>query len=460
MEDEPDPIERIEDDPIAKSLPRRATFIPLRHYDLRRVLTAEFSLSADEQEPFSRLCSQLQSLLHLEHQSTLRRLEELYELLDPDSQLVEVTEVDNAERDELGQHLIDCVAGLLYTAHYKRLSRVELERAIDIGWQWGVKLDVDFELFDRLEIFARGYRTVTVNRRRWQNFFRLESIELPEFTRLIMAFRVKAPADNGKKKSSVFQMLDERFVYLKTFKNIPETDLEILLPGSKVRLTKFDRAKILVPTISGMAINGYKLFRSILLLGLAFSWKTWFGIVVLVGGAIGYIVKSVLSYFRTKNNYQSGLTKSLYLKNLDNNLSVLYRILNEAEEQELSEAILAYTFLWKHHEAINGLDSKSLDKLVEQFIQNTVDVDVDFEVHDALGKLARLGLADVDRDGRWTAIPILDVEETMLQNWQALYEHCSKADISNSFVLTKFTQPSGQKQAESDIMKENEDASE
>ncbi|MDB2687782.1 TMEM143 family protein, partial [Mariniblastus sp.] len=263
-------------------------------------------------------------------------------------------------------------------------------------------------------------------------------------SRLIMVFRVKENTEENKKKSRI--KLDSRFVYLKTFKDIPESDVEILLPGSKIRLTKMDRAKILFPTLSGMAITIYKISRSALLLGLAFSWSTVFGLTVLIGGSIGYLVKSVMSYFRTKNDYQSGLTKNLYLKNLDNNLGVLYRILNEAEEQEVSETILAYAVLWKHPDfQTSGARFRQLDEAVEAFIKSSVcsapvdrpmtddddcslagcdrahlAADVDFEVHDALGKLARLGLANVGPRGYWQAVPIEQAIETIAKRWKNL----------------------------------------
>ena len=434
-------VARIEDNPIAQQLGSRPTFIPLRHADLKSALVESLSLEGPELESFQKLCNRIAAIFHVEHQSTLLRLEEIYELLDPDSQLVALESLGRSERGDVGDHLIDQVSGLLFSAHYKRLTRKEIQRAIDIGWQWGVKLDVDFDLFDRLEIFARGYRKVDVHRRRWQKGFFQETIELPEFTRLIMVFRVK---ENSDKKTKI--KLDSRFVYLKTFKDIPESDVEILLPGSKIRLTKMDRAKILFPTLSGMAITIYKISRSALLLGLAFSWSTVFGLTVLIGGSIGYLVKSVMSYFRTKNDYQSGLTKNLYLKNLDNNLGVLYRILNEAEEQEVSEAILAYAVLWKHPDFQTlGARFRQLDEAVEALIKSaigdaTVNVnasddagssqdawgsehqsnDVDFEVHDALGKLARLGLAYVDRSGYWKAVPIEQAIETIAQRWTNL----------------------------------------
>jgi hypothetical protein len=173
------------------------------------------------------------------------------------------------------------------------------------------------------------------------------------------------------------------------------------------------------------------------LLGLAFSWDTIFGLTVLIGGAIGYFVKSVLSYFRTKNDYQYGLTKNLYVKNLDNNLGVLYRILNEAEEQEVSETLLAYTILWRHPDfRESGAQFRELDDAVEAFIDASVDSAetkpddleesetkddrVDFEVHDALGKLARLGLANVDESGYWKAVEIDEAIETISRRWESL----------------------------------------
>ena len=428
-------VGRIEDDPIAQQLPTRATFIPLRDADLRNKLADEFKIVDEDLDKFQHLCGRLKAIFHVEHLSALLHLEELYDVLDPDSQLVEVDAIDAAYRNRMAGTLIDRLSGLLYSAHYKRLSRSELEQAIEIGWQWGVKLEVDFDIFDRLDVFARGYRTVLVHRRRWQKLFKQETIELPEFQRLIMAFRVKPQPQEDRKKASLKKSsdpdkdeLDHKYVYLKTFKNIPETDLEILLPGSTVRFSKLDRAKILFPALSGMAITASKIIRTGLILGLAFAWKGLLGWLVLICLTSVYVVKSYLSYFRTKKNYQSGLTQSLYLKNLDNNSSVIYRILNEAEEQELCEAILAYAFLW-NDTSQDGLTEKELDDAVEEFLLRTTEIDVDFEVHDALGKLARLGMAHVCRDGRWKAESIDEATTGLSQNWASLFEALSLIHI-------------------------------
>ncbi len=424
-------VGRIEDDPIAQSLPERATFIPLRKTDLRAKLVSEFLLDGDELSNYQQLCARLQAIFHVEHLSALLNLEELYDALDPDSQLIELDTMDDEVRNQLANRLLYRLTELLQSAHYKRLSREELERAIEVGCNWGVRLDVDFELFEQLEIFARGYRMVQVSRRRWRNLFREESIELPEFQRLIMAFRIKPELDEGKtRKKKNDRSLDHRFIYLKTFKNIPENDVEILLPGSRVRLTKLDRARILLPTLSGVAITVYKIARGVLVLSLAFTLDHLLGWIILLGASGGYVFKSILSYFRTKNKYQFGLTESLYLKNLDNNSSVIYRILNEAEEQELCEAILAYTFLWKHPSVpAQGLTEEALDQIVEAYLFQTTKVEVDFEVHDGLGKLARLGLASVDSNGRWSVSKINDATGLLMQNWNELFESRARAVV-------------------------------
>ena len=41
---------------------------------------------------------------------------------------------------------------------------------------------------------------------------------------------------------------------MKLFKDIPRQDLDMLLPGTRFRMTLLDRGKILLPTLSGLAI--------------------------------------------------------------------------------------------------------------------------------------------------------------------------------------------------------------
>jgi len=67
----------------------------------------------------------------------------------------------------------------------------------------------------------------------------------------------------------------------------------------------------------------------------------------LAAGGIGYGYKSFYGYQQTRQRYHLTLTQSLYFQNLDNNAGVLFRLLDEAEEQECRESLLAYYFLWR-----------------------------------------------------------------------------------------------------------------
>ena len=63
-----------------------------------------------------------------------------------------------------------------------------------------------------------------------------------------------------------------------------------------------------------------------------------------------------------------------------------------------------------------------MDLEVEAYLTDLTKMDIDFEIFDSLGKLARLGLANVDSSGRWTAIAIEDAEKQLDDSWSRLFK--------------------------------------
>jgi len=96
-------------------------------------------------------------------------------------------------------------------------------------------------------------------------------------------------------------------------------------------------------------------------------------------------MRSFYGYVQTKQKYQLTLAQSLYFLNLDNNAGVLFRLLDEAEEQECREALLAWHFLWRNPRP-DGWSETELDEQVEAYLRRSAGVDVDFEVTDALAQ--------------------------------------------------------------------------
>ena len=297
---------------------------------------------------------------------------------------------------------------LLRRANYQRLSDTELEQAVGTASEWGVRLNLDFEVFRELSVFARGDVLGRRTLRRWQNWFRLEEVDVPIYQRLLVAFHLRP-------HRLLDDSVDTDQVYLKVFKNMPKQDIDMLLPGTSFRMSLLDRVKIILPTLSGLLMAIVKIFTGAVIFAFSTVFKL-FTFMAFIGGMLGYGVKSFLGYLQTKDKYQLSLTRNLYYQNLDNNAGVLFRVLDEAEEQEIREVILAYALL-RRRSPEQGWTDREMDLHAEEFLNGILDFKVDFEVHDALAKLARLGCVERTDDGRWRAVSLEPAIAHLDQFW-------------------------------------------
>jgi hypothetical protein len=397
---------------------RRENFIPVRRAELVDLLAKQPGLSAAEQSDFRQFCRLVECLYHYEFHQELEDLKNAYAPFDPDAdtQAVAAANPPAAERQLDG--LFEKFVWLLQRANFVRLSQTDVAAAAEAASDWGLQLSVDFDLFERLEVFARGDVVGRRERRRWRNLMRREQVDVPIYQRLVIICRMRDGRHLDSRSSP-------HHVYIKTFKNIPKIDLDMLLPGSRVKMSLFDRGKIILPTVSGLAITGWKLFQGAVVVAVAgvYGLLTFLG---LLAGTLGYGVKSFFGYLRTQQKYQLNLTRSLYYQNLDNNAGVLFRLLDEAEEQECREAFLAYYFLWRHTSA-EGWTSERLDGEIESFLEREIDVKIDFEVGDALAKLRRLQLIEESTPGCWRAMPIERALAALDRCWDDLFCHAPAA---------------------------------
>jgi hypothetical protein len=194
---------------------------------------------------------------------------------------------------------------------------------------------------------------------------------------------------------------------LKLFQNVPGADLEMLFPNTRVGMRLLDKLLIGVPAvISGGIVFTTKLGATLVLLASLLGF--WLGthsepvtldkraaLVLLAGvGALGgYLWKQYSSFRNRKLKYTQALTENLYFKLLDNNTGVLLRIIDDAEDSECKESLLAYYFLL----AAGGISTPAeLDAQIENWFANRWQCRLDFEIDDALGKLQQLGLATVE----------------------------------------------------------------
>lgn len=387
---------------------KREHFIPIRKSELVEKLCREPGLSTTASEQFRRLSKLIDATFHFEYHSRLEELKDAYAAFNPDADTRADARLSIDERRERLNRLFEAFASLLDRANFEQLSREQLLAALEGASDWGINLAVDLDVFDRLEIFSRGDVIGERFRRRWWKLWKLESRRVPVYQRLVVIFKLRS----GKVKNTD---VDTDSVYVKFFKDIPKQDLEMLLPGTRFQMTHWEKGKIALPTLSGLVMTIVKIISTALVLPI------W-GLLTMIGGTIGYGVKSYQGYLNTRQRYQLNLTKSLYYQNLDNNAGVLFRVLDEAEEQECREALLAYFLLWRNSDP-NGLDQDSLDRSAEAWLKDNAGLDVDFEVDDALAKLVRLKVVEQPTPGRYIAAPIDLALQRLDETWDNYFAY-------------------------------------
>jgi hypothetical protein len=150
-----------------------------------------------------------------------------------------------------------------------------------------------------------------------------------------------------------------------------------------------------------------------------------FGVAAVAFTLVGYGIRSFFSYLSTKSKYQLNLTRSLYFQNLDNNAGVLARLIDEAEEQECREALLAWFLLWREA-GEEGWTDRELDRRVEAFVAEQVGVQVDFECGDAIEKLRRLQLVETTSQGKLAAAPIEQCLDRLDRAWDNYFQYAAE----------------------------------
>lgn len=121
-------------------------------------------------------------------------------------------------------------------------------------------------------------------------------------------------------------------------------------------------------------------------------------------------------------DFLAQVTTSLYFKNMVSNQGVFNTLVDDAEEEETKEAVLAYYFLLASPEPMAG---NELDRAVEAWLEERLGRPVDFELDDALGKLERHELLTKDDDGRYRVVDLDAALERVDRIWDNLFQYNS-----------------------------------
>jgi F0F1-type ATP synthase delta subunit len=99
----------------------------------------------------------------------------------------------------------------------------------------------------------------------------------------------------------------------------------------------------------------------------------------------GFLFRQINKFKNRNIKFLKALAENLYFKNLDNNTGVFYHLIDAAEEEEIKEAVLAYFFLLTEKQPHT---KKELDERIEKWFESGWNTRINFEIDDALAKLA------------------------------------------------------------------------
>ena len=404
---------------------RREHYIPLRRTDLVNILANDLALYPDDAAQFRRFAAILEATIHFQYNRFHDELLDAYAPFDPEATTLPVSYlypsgsiligVDPAKRDPNDREhridqLFDRFDQIMAKANFIELDRQVVVEASKRHSEWGIDMKVDFSIFDRFRLYMRGDVTGVRRIRRWQHLWAEEEVHLPIYQRLVVILKLH-PSKRLPKS------LDTDDVLIKYFKDIPQADLEMLLPGAKAVMPGFARLKLGGSLLSGLGLMGYNVVKQIV--GTAiFGVEYLYGLLVAM---LGYGWKQYSGYQSVRHAVSLRLTESLYYQNLANNSGVLFSVLDEAEEQDNREAILAYFFLWRFA-GPNGWTMNQLDDAIEKDLEFRLKRPIDFEVDDALAKLERIKL--VVRQGDFhVAVPIAQALEQLDYAWDNIFSY-------------------------------------
>ncbi len=388
---------------------KHENFIPVRKGELVKHLAKK--IPAKHKQSFRQFCRIVESIYHFNYHRNLETLKELYNAFDPDADkfLVRVPGLEPGDLTRKQERMHEEIQSLLKSGNYKEIPYSELEKAFSGASPWGIDLIVDFSQYEYYSIYYKGQRRDSLEKK--YLWFK-KRYEFEMYDRIFFAFKMKETFT----ESDTLSYSKDR-LYLKLFKNVPGLDLEMLFPNTNVRISLFDKGKVIIPLVAGGISSLYKIMLYVLSQGSPMVLWRQVGFWSLVGGFFIFALKSFLGYKNTIEKYLKTLTSNLYFQNLDNNSGVLTCLLDDAEEQECKEILLAYYFLLTEP----GVHTqKSLDERIERYFSEELSFTCDFEVNDALKKLKDLGLLKMK--GKKTGVlPLKDACRVLDRQWDAYF---------------------------------------
>lgn len=200
---------------------------------------------------------------------------------------------------------------------------------------------------------------------------------------------------------------------LKSFSNVPMADLEMIFPGVKIQGKFMDYLS-----------NGITVL--LVILGLIWSFITGEALsergMQLLTVAGGKLSASFANVNKAKAMYAAQMSQEVIKKMDSSGFAVLSSVVQDMEEQETKEMILAYAAMKGNK---SGMTIKELDEKLETALMDRFGLKVDFDVHGSVEKLVEEGLVSkIPGDsGMYQVVSLEKALKKLDKKWDGLFDY-------------------------------------
>src|SRR5581483_280499 len=420
---------------------RREKFLPVTSHALMDRLTAANHWPRGEAAQARRFLRYLAYWRRHSYTVKLMDLEQTYEPFSPDSDLLKTRAFTAEERAVMQKRLVQQMADLLEQGNFTRVDPANVHFILTKDSAYGLDLEVDLGAFEEILIYYRGATTITEHRRDVRKaYMRWREVKIPVFQRMFLLFKLK-PFDvrvrevmrdrkiEQKEAERVVRQLrgllpatvTSDYIYIKLFKNMPRSDVEMIFPNTKVRFRLFDKIKFGVTAGSGL---GMGVFGTVGKIALASNPYTLAGAVAGLGGIA---LRQATNFINQRTRYMVVLAQNLYFHAMADNRGVMTLLADRAADEDFKEEMLLYSVLAK--ERVNVANLRQVDEAIEQYLAATFGTEVDFDVEDALRRLKQEGVVTELPDGTLQTLPPRDTALHINKLWDACLDNLPDAVV-------------------------------
>ncbi len=359
----------------------------------------------------------------------LLELEQAYEAFAPDSDLKSTRTYTPAERYAMKKRVVGEMAGLLEQGNFTRVDPKDVHLILTEDSHYGLDLQVDLEAFEEALIYFRGASTITERRRDIKRaYMGWKEVQVPVFQRLFLLFKLKpfdervqevmAKHDLSKRQAEKLvrrarallpKTVTSDHIYMKLFKNIPRTDVEMIFPNTQVRFRRWDKIRFGVSASSGVGMGIVGTATKIAVMTNPVTFLT------AMGALGGVVLRQVTNFLAQRNRYMVVMAQNLYFHSMADNRGVITLLATRAAEEDIKEEILLYTVLSRGR--VRADEIGTVDQHIEAYLKSTFGLDVDFDVSDALARLEAEGIVKRTADGWLETLPPSDAARHIDMLW-------------------------------------------